>query len=556
MKISTRAFLINLAFVAVVMFLSGVAFYQIRTLDEVYAETKEISGALRNGVEADMMHDALRSDVLYALKLAGEGKYSEANGAMQSTAEHIENFNRLIAEVGEMNISGAVNEKIENLSAPLSRYTGSADRLTKLAFSDLTAASQGFGAFQKDFQYLEGALEDFSSVTQAEFKAVDAMVKEKESFARVLVVSSTIFAFLVALAGWLITILKIVRPIGRLTAVMRVLAQGDIETDIPYAGAKGEVGDMARALHVFKENSAETKRLQQQQKLQEQQAEVEKRKVMNDLANSFEKEISGVIGAVSTAATEMEATAQSMASNSEQTSQKARAVTGAAEGASSNVYSVASATEELSASIREISSQVSQSTEVSRDAQEKAKKTSEQVQNLMANAERIGEVVQLITDIAEQTNLLALNATIEAARAGDSGKGFAVVASEVKKLASETAKATEDISKQIADIQAATRDSGTAIRAIIEVIKRMDEISHTVAAAVEEQSSATDEISRNVQQASAGTAEVTNNIGEVTLAASKTGQSANMVLESAQNLSRQANILNEAVGNFIGRVRR
>ena len=555
MKINASVLSINLAFVTVVLMLAGLAFFELHTLDKVYADSRKISNALRNQVEADMMHDGLRADVLYAIKLASEKNKSGEQEAIASTEEHIKNFNRLIEEVKSMNISAAVNEKIGSLKEPLARYTSSADKLTRLVFVDPSAVSQGYEDFEKDFEYLEGAIGEFSSVIEAEFEGIDKQVKEKEKFILITVLGATLFALLVAATGWLISRSKIVRPLNKFTESMSRIAEGNLDVDVPYTENKDEIGAMAGALQVFKANALEAKRMREEQKRQEQRSEEENRKAMNDLANSFEQEIGGVIRTVSSAATEMKVTAQSMASNSEQTSQKAQVVGRAAEDASSNVSSVAGALEELSASIREISSQVSQSTKVSGDAQEKALATSEQVQHLVSAADRIGEVVTIITGIAAQTNLLALNATIEAARAGEAGKGFAVVANEVKTLASETAKATEEISKQILDIQTSTKESGVAIEEIIGVIKRMDEISNAVAAAVEEQSSATDEISRNIQQASEGTANVTQNIGEVTRAASETGQSASMVLDSAQDLAKQANVLGEAVNGFISKIR-
>ncbi|HBR69627.1 MAG TPA: hypothetical protein DEA55_09660 [Rhodospirillaceae bacterium] len=555
MKIGTKVLLSNIAFILVVAVMGSISAYQMYILDKVFNDSQKISGALRNQVEADMMHDGLRADVLYALKLVHDEEYNGKDEAIASTQEHVENFNRLIDEVAKANISDAVNEQLAKLKEPLERYTKSADRITKEVFVNPLGAKEAYASFEQDFEYLEGAMGDFSTVIEAEFDRITHQVEEQEKQIMGMVSAAVVFSLLVAFLSWFTSRTGIVKPIGAMTGVMEALSKGNLNIEVPYKDKKDEVGLMAQTVNVFKANAAETERMRKDQELQKQRSEEDKRRTMNDLATSFEREVSGVINAVSAAATEMEATAQSMAANSTQTSEKANVVASAAEDASSNVNSVASASEELSASINEISAQVSQSTRVANEAKDKARATSDRVQGLVAAANRIGEVVVLISDIAEQTNLLALNATIEAARAGDAGKGFAVVASEVKSLATETAKATDEISAQISGIQNATKQSSDAIRDILAVIERIDEISGTVAAAVEEQGAATQEIARNVQRASQGTSGVTRNIIEVTQAASETGQSASMVLDAARELAKQSTVLNDTVHGFISRVR-
>ncbi|TDI63437.1 MAG: methyl-accepting chemotaxis protein [Alphaproteobacteria bacterium] len=273
------------------------------------------------------------------------------------------------------------------------------------------------------------------------------------------------------------------------------------------------------------------------------------------LADDFEHNVKAVVDAVSASATEMQASAQALSATAEETNRQSAAVAAASEQATSNVQTVASATEQLSASVAEIGGQVVQSTRIAESGVKEAERTNDQIQELAQAAQKIDEVVKLISDIAGQTNLLALNATIEAARAGDAGKGFAVVASEVKSLANQTAKATEEIASQIAAVQNATTNAVTAIESISKVIGEINEISTSVASAVEEQGAATQEIARNVQEAVKGNQEVTTNITGVTKAATETGASANEVLEAAGELSKQSETLADQVDRFLVQVR-
>ena len=344
-------------------------------------------------------------------------------------------------------------------------------------------------------------------------------------------------------------------PIGRLTGAMTQLADGNNEVDVPSLGNKDEVGMMAAAVEVFKENAIERRRLENEQEAMKKRAEEEKRETMNRMADEFDSTVGGVVKAVSAASTEMQSTANSLSATAEETSVQSTAVAAAAEQASVNVQTVAAAAEELSASVNEIARQVAKSTQIASGAVKEAENTNESVQGLEEGSRRIGEVVALITDIANQTNLLALNATIEAARAGEAGKGFAVVASEVKNLANQTAKATEEISAQIGDIQNATQAAVGAIGNIGRIIGEINEITSTIAAAVEEQDAATQEIARNVEQASAGTAEVTTNISGVSQAANDTSAASAQLLQSTEELSTQSMLLQQEVNAFIAKVR-
>ena len=361
-------------------------------------------------------------------------------------------------------------------------------------------------------------------------------------------------AVFASLALWVI-LAGVARPLAAITSAMKRVAGGDLQTDVPGAGQSDEIGDLAGALETFKQNGLEKQHLEADHERQKQAAETEKRRTMNQLADGFEASVSGVVDAVSAAATELQAAAQSLSATADQTNHQAGAVASAAELASENVQTVAAATEELASSVGEISRQVGESSRIAGVAVEEANRTNATVSSLSEAAQKIGEVVGLINDIASQTNLLALNATIEAARAGEAGKGFAVVASEVKNLANQTAKATEDIQAQVGQMQTVTGSAVDAIKGITGTIRRMSEITTTIASAVEQQGAATREIAQSVSQASRGTQEVSANIGGVTQAAGETGHMAGSVLGAASDLSQQADRLRGEVDGFVRRVR-
>ena len=385
------------------------------------------------------------------------------------------------------------------------------------------------------------------------------------------------------LAVWIVW-MRVVRPVDALSATMMVLADGNLEVEIPNADRNDEMGDMAKSVQIFKDNAIERRRLETEQREAEErerarreeeerrqreeaeerrvreeeqaeQARTERRQAMLELADQFEASVMALVEGVSNSAAGMEQAASSLTDTAADTSQQSEVVANAAQQASSNAQMVASAAEELSASVREITGQTNQSSAAARDAVSRTENAGKDVAELVDAAEKIGEVVKLINEIAEQTNLLALNATIEAARAGDAGKGFAVVASEVKSLANQTAKATQEISEQVTGMQNAT---GLAVRAMDEIkgiIGDIEATSVSIASAVEEQDASTQEIARNVGEVSTGTEEVTSNIHRVNEGATTTGSAATQVLSAAQLLTQQSGDLRGQVEDFLKTIR-
>lgn len=449
--------------------------------------------------------------------------------------------------------SKEVSSLIETLSSDAKAFAAATAEATKLeAVKKDVVEMQTLPRANQAAELMREAVEVADKLAAASQSEAAAQLSQSNriSFA------ASVAVILSLIGAVVFTFVGVARPLSLLNGALGRLAGGELNVEIPGADRGDEVGDIAKTVVVIGGNAEQKAREEAEAQAEQERKAAQQRKAdMVKMADDFEGAVGEIVDTVSSASTELEASASTLTATAERAQELTTAVAAASEEASTNVQSVASATEELTSSVVEISRQVQESARIANDAVGQARRTNERVADLSRAASRIGDVVELINTIAGQTNLLALNATIEAARAGEAGRGFAVVASEVKALAEQTAKATGEIGQQIDGIQRATQDSVGAIKEISGTIEKLSEISATIASAVEEQGAATQEISRNVQQAAQGTQEVSSNITDVQRGASETGSASSQVFSAARSLSSDSNRLKLEVGKFLNTVR-
>ncbi|HYM33541.1 MAG TPA: methyl-accepting chemotaxis protein [Candidatus Cybelea sp.] len=564
---------------------------QAKALAEHAKKVNELSGQ----AFAELAEQQLDAMTALIDKYEHEPDVAVSNQVVDAGKKLKSSLDEVVNEVDSAELKTEAGEMAKTYAAYTRGFDELAATTPKIGFQvDQVLASYG--------QSMAQAAQNIRASAVEAQKSLRASTEADISNSETLMIGLGIACVLIGLAlAWAIG-RSINLPMRAMIEIMGRLAAGDRSVRIVALKNRDEIGDMARAVEVFKRNAVENDRLQSEQaaaaeqqrkrgeaerlaeaKRREEEARRERenletrradeerrhkedeereraasehrRNERRQLAENFEATVKGVVEAVSAAAAEMQSTATSMAATAEETSRQSTTVAAASGQATSNVQAVATATEELSASVGEIGRQVEQSTRIAEKAVTEAGRTNATVKGLSEAAQKIGKVVEMINGIAGQTNLLALNATIEAARAGEAGKGFAVVASEVKSLANQTAKATDEIGAQIAAMQQVTSETVAAIEGIGATIREISEIATAIASAIEEQSAATKDIARNVQQTAAGTEEVSSNISSVTRAAGDTGAAANLVLKSAAELSRQSELLRAEVNKFVSHIR-
>ncbi len=554
LKIGKKLILTFSVFLALMLALGGTSLVELRNISQATEDLSENWLPSINAIRSLQYQQAARRTASYMHVLATEdkdmqefeGRINDWRTAMEKTRAEYE---KLISSPEER----AIYQKFTDLSKDYDVEINAVLQLSRTN-DNVAARDRMNGPARKMNRALSDTLDQLVAINTKGAADSAKLAAKTQSFAEIAVAVTLAAAatFLVVVASLLIR--AIARPIVAITESMGELAKGNKGVEIPNVGRKDEVGAMADAVLVFKENALEADRLTAERETQ-RIAREQRAQVIEKMTQEFDARVSQVLSIVSGACTEMDSTAQSLSATAEQTNRQATAVAAASEEASSSVQTVATAAEELSASISEIGRQVEHAKNVSQAATDEADRADKLVQGLSEGSARIGEVINLITDIASQTNLLALNATIEAARAGEMGKGFAVVAGEVKNLANQTAKATEEIGAQIGAVQSATGEVVTAISSIVARIGEIAEVNTVIAAAVEEQQAAAHEIARNVQNAAAGTQEISTTTVGVSQAAGETGAASRQVLDASRSLSEEAESLRAVVETFLSGVR-
>ena len=554
LTLKKKFILLGMLLVAIITGSSFLSYSDFVSFDEQTDRMIAVGDLRFNQMQADMMHDATNSDIAHLVDAVTKKDSAAYKAAVSDIGEHTDKINRTMEAFAKLTLPKELGQQVTTVSEQFKDYEALAKKAVDAGMDD-AAVSKAESAFTEQFHKLEKSQEEYEDTSK---KWGDELNEEQskalESTKRALIILALI-SVAIAILIPVYVMLGIFKPQAAAIDSMKLVAEGNVVAPVPFLDRSDEIGDIAKAIQIFRSNLIETNRLKEEQVMRDRNAEAAKKQALNELAANFETSVGNVVGMVASGALQSQKLSENLEQTADETSSRATAVAAAAEESSVNVQTVAAATEELSASLTEVARHVGSSTTIAKRAVDEIQRTNTTMNDLSQAANKIGDVVQLINQIAGQTNLLALNATIEAARAGEAGKGFAVVASEVKSLANQTARATEEIETQIGSVQRITIEAAKTIQGISQTISEMNSLSETVAVAIQQQTAATHEIAVNIQEASKGTAEVTSNISGVTQASQTTKNSSTEMIKGTKAMNAQVEALRKEVQGFLSRIR-
>lgn len=548
--IRKRIVLLNVVSIITLLFFGIFANWALSQSFVTVDRMSQAMSMLKNHQSADMMHDAIRGDVLGAVLAALDGDTQGISDAEADLKAHAQQLKDNLEANQKLHVSAEIDKALKDAGPDLDGYIEQASTIIQTAYKDSSAAQDAYPTIMDSFSKLEDSLGAISDLLQTNIENTNADLNNKKSFYTATLLALVAILLLVTITATLKTFSWLLNPLKEMIGVMDKMTQGDMDIDIPAVTNKDEMGDMGRALQIFRDNAQQRLELEKQQRAEDEK-KAQRASMMDSLTRSFDQNITSFLEKLNAATSQMQGTTTTLSALAEEGSVQSSNLTSTVEQTLANINMVAASAEELSASIQEINQQVSRSNRISQEAVEKAHAADNVIRNLQESANKISEINLMINEIAEQINLLALNATIEAARAGEAGKGFAVVASEVKNLATQTASATSQIGGYIESTQLASDDTAKVLSEIRATITEMSTISTAIAAAIEEQGAATQEIARSIGDVASGTKEVSNNVSGVAEASNETGRAATQVDSATRSVSEQTASLTQEVKNFL-----